>query len=101
MAAEFATEAMRKLQHLEGLTWQMIKQQTHGTRGKSSSHSLSVADALTAEAQARAQEINLQEDELFSLRLSGKQRIIGVRRGSTLEIVWYDRDHKVAKSGRN
>ena len=95
---DLAQEVLPKLQEFEGMTWQAIQQQTYGSRNKSSNHPLAVATALTKEAQARLQQIHVHEDELFSLRISGKRRIIGVRDGAVLRILWYDRHHEVART---
>ena len=97
---EFGPEVVKALAKHEGMTWAKIKQATKGRRGTSKSHSIDVATGLTDAAKKRAREINLDTDEVFSLRIDGKKRIIGVRRGATLEILWYDRNHKVARQTR-
>ena len=94
---EFGPEVVKALAEHEGMTWAEIKQATKGRRGTSKSHSIDVATGLTDAGKKRAREIRLDTDEVFSLRIGGKKRIIGVRRGAMLEILWYDRNHEVAR----
>lgn len=48
----------------------------------------------------RLQEINLDEylTSLFSVRLAGKIRIVGVRQDKVLKVIWWDENHTVAPS---
>lgn len=46
-------------------------------------------------AQQRSNEIHLFCDELFSLRLSGKERLFGMVDDGVFYIVWYDKDHEI------
>ena len=85
---EFGPEVVKVLAEHDGMTWANIKQATKGRRGTSKSHSIDVAKGLTDAAKKRAREINLDTDEVFSLRIDGKKRIIGVRRGATPDTSW-------------
>jgi hypothetical protein len=59
------------------------------------SHPLQVKH-LCAAAQQRLQELHVEdEDELFSLRLSAKQRLWGIRDRHLYKILWYDPNHTV------
>ncbi len=56
---------------------------------------------LCREAQKRIIELRLQEfDPLFSLRLSGKERVWGIRQEEILYILWWDPDHTVYPVGK-
>ncbi|MCM1439936.1 MAG: hypothetical protein NC131_12155 [Roseburia sp.] len=49
-------------------------------------------------AQKRCDEICLVCDELFSLRLSGRERLFGVIEDGVFYIIWYDKDHEICPS---
>jgi hypothetical protein len=79
-----------KLASFETMTWQAIKQ--------AESHSIAV-DAIAKEARDRLAEIRQEDiDEIFSLRVSGKQRIWGILDRNRLKILWWDPEHKVCPS---
>jgi hypothetical protein len=80
----------------EGQTWKEVEQtyggRTHGTNN----HRISIND-LSKEAQKRAIEIMLNENELYSLRLQGTVRLWGVieQLNGCFYIIWYDPNHQV------
>jgi hypothetical protein len=75
------------------MTWQEIR-----IRDKDKNHAIPVAD-LTREAQDRLAEIGQDDvDELFSLRLSAKERIFGILDESVMRVLWWDPDHRVCPS---
>lgn len=37
-------------------------------------------------------------DSIYSLALNSKVRLIGIRKGATFQVVWYDANHKFAPS---
>lgn len=83
-----AREIRKKLADFESMTWASIE----GPQ----SHFVQVED-LARDAQRRLVEIGQDDiDELFSLRLSGRERIYGIR-GPTgvLKLLWWDADHQV------
>ncbi len=83
-------EVLDKLIVFERMTWAEIQRQ--------GSHSLKVAD-ICKEAKKRLQEIRQDDtDELFSLRLSGTKRILGIRDRRILKILWWDPKHTVCPS---
>lgn len=86
---DFVTRVREELAQYETQTWGELQ-----GRG---SHSLEIDGNLTKAARARAQELDL-EGELFSLRIGGAQRIIGVRDRRVLHLLWDDRWHEVAES---
>ena len=86
-----------KLADLEGQTWAEIESASGGKAPGhgSNSHNVPVAD-LISEAQKRLVKIHKDDiDELFSLRLSSKERIWGILDRGVLQILWYDRNHEI------
>lgn len=85
--------ALEKLGHREGLTWKAIQD--------SGSHEVAIR-RLCKEAQRRLTEIKLDDlDQLFSLRLSGRSRVWGIRDHHVLHILWWDPEHQVCPSLKN
>lgn len=85
------------LKSYEDLTWQEIKQASHDKKGKKKNHFVGL-DGLTKEARKRLSKINNDDiAEVFSLRLENLFRIIGIRDGAVLNILWIDPYHKVCK----
>lgn len=83
-------EILPKLRSFESMTWTQIMQ--------SGSHPIS-CDRLCKEAKDRLEARSLDDnDEVFSLRLSGRNRIFGIRQTDCLQILWWDPDHKVCPS---
>jgi len=83
-----------KLAHFETMTFPDIERAVKG------SHNVSY-DQLCRDAQKRLEERGLEDlDQLFSLRLSGKERIWGIREGNVLRILWWDPKHQVCPSLR-
>lgn len=67
-------------------------------RDKTRNHHVSVRDFIP-EAQKRLAGIfNEEYQELYSLRLSGKERLWGIIEGGVFYIVWYDKHHEVCPS---
>lgn len=76
-----------RLNEKEHLNWSTLKE--------SGSHNISI-DKLAKDARKRLKEIGQADiDEMFSLRLSGKERIWGIRDRYTLKIVWWDSAHEI------
>jgi len=83
-------EIRNKLSQFESMTWHEIEGDKH--------HFASVS-AISKEAQDRL--ITLKQDDidqLFSLRLTGTQRVWGIRIGSIFKILWWDPKHLVYPS---
>lgn len=90
---EKLTEVLRKLGDFEKLTWNEILVQR-----KKQNHSVNTGD-LCKEAQDRLIEIKQDDIEsLISLRLSGPERIWGIREESILKLLWWDPNHQVCPS---
>ena len=74
---EAVGELLDHLSAYEKMTWGKIKLATGGKRIGTNSRYLKISD-LSKAAQNRAREIKLYEDEVFSLRINGKHRLIGI-----------------------
>jgi hypothetical protein len=70
-----------KLAQFESMTWAEVSHPNTGC------HPIKVTD-ICVEAQKRLAEINVNEEELFSLRFSGKERLWGVRDRHIFKILW-------------
>jgi hypothetical protein len=85
-----------KLSGFESMTWNEIL-----VNAKKQNHSVQVSN-LSNEAKSRLQIIKQDDvDELVSLRVSGKERIWGIRENEVLNILWWDPDHEVCPSLKN
>ncbi len=84
------------LKDRESMPWSEIMSQTggRGKKGGTNSHYIYIHE-LTKEAQKRAKELDIDSDQLFSLRVEAKKRVWGVLEDGVLEIIWFDRDHEV------
>jgi len=79
-----------KLAQFETMTWAEVNHPNTGC------HPIKVRD-LCSKAQKRLAEIQVIEfeEELFSLRLSGKERLWGIRECHIFKILWWDSKHEV------
>lgn len=82
-----------KLQNFESMTWAELFSAAGGRRAGNNHHPVKV-EKLTKQAKIRLHEIR-QDDvsDIFSLRLSGTERIYGIRDGRALKLIWYDEHH--------
>lgn len=81
-------EIHRKLCAFETMAWNEIER-----NGQSHFMPPSI---ISKTAQSRLAEINQDDaDNLFSLRLTGTERIWGIRDRHVYKILWWDPDHKV------
>ncbi len=86
------------LANRETMTWAEIEMPSGGKKSGTNSHSIP-CNKLCKEARKRLQKLNLDDiDELFSLRVGGKVRIWGIRRGRVFQILWFDFEHEVCPS---
>lgn len=81
---------LEKLGYFESLTWNEIL-----IERKKQNHAVPI-DQICKEARQRLIEIG-QDDitELVSLRLSGKERVWGIRQLAILKLLWWDPEHQV------
>jgi hypothetical protein len=81
---------LTRLFETQKLSWQELLKQ--------GSHHVQVID-LSSEAQKRLREIERDDwEELYSLRLSGKQRMWGLKEGAIFWMLWWDPHHQVCPS---
>jgi len=67
-------------------------------RDKKRNHGVEL-DQLCREAQQRLQQLGYDDlDELYTLRLSGPERIWGIRECNVFSLLWWDPKHKVCPS---
>ncbi|HSW86595.1 MAG TPA: hypothetical protein VLG49_03745 [Rhabdochlamydiaceae bacterium] len=85
-------EVFQKIFDSQKLTWQILRE--------NGSHFVQVS-SLSAEAQKRLTELQKDEwEELFSLRLTGRIRIWGIKDGNILWLLWWDPNHGVCPSNK-
>jgi len=85
-------EILTKLGHFETRTWADIK-------SDGNNHNVDIQNSPNPEVLKRLAEIHQDDiDELFSLRLSGKERLWGILDNHILKILWWDMNHEVWSS---
>jgi len=88
-------ELFLKIFDSQKLTWQSLRE-----RG---SHLVKTKN-LCAEAQKRLMELqkgpleDLDLEEIYSLRLTGKKRVWGIKDGNIFRLLWWDPEHEVCPS---
>lgn len=88
--ADLLLEIHDKLKNFESMTWGEIEGEKH--------HDIQF-DQLGKEAQRRLAELKLEGfGSVFSLRLTGKRRILGPRIGPVMLILWWDPEHQACPS---
>jgi hypothetical protein len=81
-------QVLERLKNLESMTWGEIEGHNNHFVPK---------DGLTPEAKKRLEEIKHDDiDEVFSIRVTGAHRVIGIRDEHVLRILWYDPEHQVS-----
>lgn len=91
-------DILKKLVDFERMTWAEIQKQTHNDN-RSSNHYISF-EKMSQKAKDRFSELRLNEfsDNIFSLRLKGKERLFGILTDGVFNILWYDNDHQICPS---
>jgi hypothetical protein len=89
--AQTAHHVRTCLAQFEGRTWNdiLVKDEDHN-------HAIEV-EKLSPEAKQRLKALNLSVDEVISLRLTGKNRVVGLWEDGILSILWWDPNHFVCK----
>ncbi len=86
----FFDKILPKIQNFESMKWPEIL-------GRNS-HEINI-NKLCSEAQKRLKHLELDDFEnLVSLRLSGPQRVWGIKIGNIFKILWWDPNHEVCPS---
>lgn len=89
-----------KLKNFETMTWQEIYDANGGRQHGNNNHEIPI-DKLSKSARIRLKYLGYTDiDTLFSLRLSGTERVWGLLVGNVLKIIWYDASHEVYPTGR-
>ena len=79
-----------RLVGFESMTWQEIL-----VSGRKQNHSIRVY-RLCTEAQKRLGELNLDDQErIYSLRVTGTERIFGFLNAGVMDVLWWDPSHSV------
>ncbi|MEK8020615.1 MAG: hypothetical protein VSS75_027425 [Candidatus Parabeggiatoa sp.] len=82
-------QILQKLGHFETRTWADIK-------SDGNNHTVLIQKNPNSEVLKRLTEIHLDDiEELFSLRLSGKERLWGILDNHIFKILWWDPNHEV------
>jgi hypothetical protein len=86
-------DVLDRLKQLETMSW-------HEIESKTGSHFIETGDTgFCKQARDRLAEIRQDDaDALFSLRVTGRRRIWGIRDGGILRILWWDPEHEVYPS---
>ena len=85
------SEIVPKLHDYETMTWSQVD-------GPSGSHFVE-RDKLCPDAQALLDDLGLRDvEELFSLRITGRRRLWGIRDHATFRVLWWDPEHEVCPS---
>lgn len=93
----FVEHIISKLQKLESVKWQEI---LNASGGKSVGHGNNNHFILGMELPTVEKEQFIKQgymrdfERVFSLRLSGKERLIGVVDLNVFKILWYDKEHR-------
>jgi hypothetical protein len=90
MQKDVLLKIIDKLKNFEHATWPEIE--------RGGSHFTQV-NRLIGDAQRRLQVLRLDDtNDLFSLRLSGLERLWGLRSNDVFSILWWDPDHQICPS---
>ena len=93
----FAENILSKLQNLESQKWQEILNSAGGkSEGHGNNNHFIMGDKLPREEKLIFIKLGYMEkyEKVFSLRLSAKERLIGVVDMNVFYILWYDAEHK-------
>ncbi len=83
-------EVVKKLGQFESMTWFQID--------AAGSHPIEVYKLIKV-ARDRLEELKLDDfDELYSLRLTGTQRLWGIRDRNVFRALWWDPEHEICPS---
>lgn len=97
----FWNELFPKLKNLESLKWNELEIETFGKKGKSKHHWVST-NSIIKEARLRLTELKLDDyQEIFSIRLTGTNRLWGIRIYNYFQLLWFDYDHEICPSLKN
>lgn len=91
-------EVLIKLGNYQSMSWAEIDDTAGGQ--KTGSHFVPI-DKIIKKAQNRLIDIHQDDnDELFSLRITGKCRMWGIRDGDVFHFLWCDPEHAICPSSK-
>lgn len=91
---------IRYFNRLETMKWKEILLAKSGRTSNTRNHAIKVS-AIINEAQKRLHELNLDDrDELYSIAISGTERVWGILEEGIFSIVWFDRNHEICPSSK-
>lgn len=93
---EKINEIIDSLISFEGMTWNSIMKASGGRKNGTNHHWIN-KDKLCSEAQEYMEKFQL-DDEIFSLRLNGQNRLFGQIENGVFIIHWYDATHEICPS---
>lgn len=90
-------EVIRKMKSFEGMSWSEIEKASGGKRsGNGNNNHFEKVSSLIKEAQQRLIELKLDDnDQLFSLRISGTGRLYGILQDGVFRMLWFDKNHEI------
>ena len=94
---EHLGDMLARFKEWERGTWGEILTTTSGRKHNTQSHPMPV-EILNKEAAKRLTELNLDSyDVLYSLTITGKQRVWGImiEETDTFQLLWYDSQHEI------
>ena len=84
---------LERLRQWEKMTWKQLTMD-----GWKQNHPIDVS-RCSREAQERLKYLKLDDqEELMSLRVNSRARVIGIRHRATFQILWWDPDHLICPS---
>lgn len=92
----FAEHVISKLKAMERMTWQEVLNASGGkSTGHGNNHHFISAAKLPRREKEQFIKLSYMEDyeEVFSLRLSGRERLIGVVDLNVFYVLWFDANH--------
>lgn len=97
----FFKDVLPALRSIETQTWGEIDRATHND-GKSKNHFIGWA-MLSQKAKELLSQMKLDDsaEKLYSLRIGGKKRIVGIRQDNCLDILWICREHDIYPSRKS
>ena len=83
---------LTKIKNFETMKWTEILGRNN--------HEVSI-ESLSPPAQERLKSLRIFDiDKLVSLRITGEERIWGIKTGSSCKLLWWDPDHQVCPSNK-
>lgn len=94
---KYLDSMLRRFKVWEQGTWGEIFTATSGRKHNTQSHAIPIAE-LVKEVPQRLRELKIvDEDTLYSLAITGKQRVWGtmIIESGTFRLLWYDPQHEI------